>query len=257
MAKSRSKMPRITQTAQQVPQNQIAQQPQPTQPSQSQPTLQPGTDLQTTAQASATLDQISSMSDDQLAQVVRASQTVDMPNFLNDLPDPTQRFVYQIGLNGAPTVVDQTQFDQFMKQNGIRTREILSRSVNSNGPYSAKQITDVFKYSELNYIGGKHGGQVYGAGTYFDMNGGGNTGYGHGATINAVLNPHTAKVITSSSLHAKAISFANSHPKFANAVGSYSSRNMSIYALAMGYNVINNNGSYYNIIDRSAVVVLK
>ena len=226
--------------------------------------FQTGSQLQTNAQASATLAQIMSLSDDQLAQVVRDSRNVDMPNFLNDKPDPTQKFVYQAGLNGAPTVMDQAQFNQFMQQNNIPKSHILSRSVNGNGPYTANHIADIFRYSELNYIGGKYGGMRSGAGTYFDMNGGGGTGYGHGATLTAVLNPKTARVVDYYDLQRKARSFAQSHPKFVQAVGGMPSAgsggNMSVWALAMGYNVISGgpvSSTYHNIIDRSAVIVLK
>ena len=224
--------------------------------------LTPSSELQTQAQASATLAQIAAMTDDQLAQAVIASRTVDMPNFLNDVPDQTQKFVYQVGLNGAPTVLDQQQFDQFLRTNNISRSQIMSRSVNGNGPYTAQQIINTFKYSELNYIGGKHGGQASGAGTYFDMNGGRGTGYGS-TSMQAVYNPATARVIPYKTLAQRAATFANSHPKFARAVGSFSSGrngNASIYALAMGYNAISGgpvSSSYQNIIDRSAVVVLK
>lgn len=246
------------QQPQQPPQMQPPQQPQP----QLQPNLTPGSDLQTATQATATLAQIASMTDDQLAQAYRDSRNVDMPNFLNDIPDQTQKFVYQVGLNGAPTVMDQQQFDQFMQQNNIPRSQIMARSVNKNGPYTAQHIADMFKYSELTYIGGKQGGQVSGAGTYFDMNGGRNTGYGNGATIQAVLNPATARVADYNTLPRQAQAFARSHPKFAAAVGAFSygrGGNASIYALAMGYNVIAGGASstYRNIIDRSAVVVLK
>ena len=233
-------------------------------PQQQQVNLQPGSQLQTNAQASATLAQIMSMSDDQLAQAVISSRNVDMPNFLNDKPDPTQKFVYQVGLNGAPTVMDQAQLDQFMKQNNIPQSHILSRSVNGNGPYTANHIADIFRYSELNYIGGKFGGMMSGAGTYFDMNGGRNTGYGSGATLKAVLNPQTARVVDYYDLKRKATAFAKAHPKFVQAVGGMPSNgqggNMSVWALAMGYNVISGgpvSSTYHNIIDRSAVIVLK
>lgn len=246
--------------AQQPPQQQQQQQtPQPQQTN-----LQPNSALQTNAQASATLAQIASLTDDQLAQAVKDSRNVDMPNFLNDMPDPTQKFVYQVGLNGAPTVMDQQQLDQFMKQNNIPQSNILSRSVNGNGPYTAKHIMDIFKYSELNYIGGKYGGMMSGAGTYFDMNGGRNTGYGSGATLTAVLNPQTARVIDYHALKRKATQFAKSHPKFVQAVGGMPTNgkngNMSVWALAMGYNVISGgpvSATYHNVIDRSAVIVLK
>jgi hypothetical protein len=243
--------------AQQATQQQAPQQPQ-------QVNLQPNSALQTNAQASATLAQIMSLSDDQLAQAVKDSRNVDMPNFLNDKPDPTQKFVYQVGLNGAPTVMDQQQLDQFMKQNNIPKSQILSRSVNGNGPYTADHIANIFKYSELNYIGGKYGGMRSGAGTYFDMNGGRATGYGTGAQLTAVLNPQTARVIDYYALQRKATAFAKAHPKFVQAVGGMPSNgqggNMSVWALAMGYNVISGgpvSSTYHNVIDRGAVIVLK
>lgn len=238
--------------------------PAPNPPANPQPEdLAPSNELQTATQATATLAQIAAMSDDQLAQAVVSSRTVDMPNFLNDVPDQTQKFVYQVGLNGAPTVLDQQQFDRFLRQNNIPRSQIMARSVNGNGPYNAQQIANIFKYSELNYIGGKHGGQASGAGTYFDMNGGGSTGYGYGATMTAVYNPQTARVIDFYSLRSRAAAFARSHPKFAAAVGSFSSGqngNASIYALAMGYNAISGgpvSSTYQNIIDRSALIVVK
>lgn len=240
----------------------------PQQPQQPQPQidiqLQPGDDLQTQAQASATLAQIAQMSDDQLAQAVIDSKGVDMPNFLNDALCPTQKFVYQVGLNGAPLVMDRNAFDQFMQQNNIPKSNIMERSVKPNGPYTAQHIIDIFKYSEMNYIGGKFGGSMSGAGTYFDQNGGsGGTGYGN-TTLTAVLNPATARAIDYDVLWRKATSFAASHPKFTKAVGGLPTNgatgNVSIWALAMGYNVITGgpiSRSYRNVIDRSAVIVVK
>lgn len=234
----------------------VQQQPQPQQ-------LNPSDALQTAAQATATLAQVAAMTDDQLAQAVIDSRTVDMPNFLNDIPDQTQKFVYQVGLNGAPQVMDQQQFTQFMQQNNIPNYQIMARSVDANFPLTAQQIADTFKYSELNYVGGKKGGQMSGAGTYFDMNGGRGTGYGSGATIKAIYNPATARVIDYHVLQRQAATFARTHPKFARAVGSFTNGkngNASIYALAMGYNAISGgpvSSSYQNIIDRSAVIVLK
>ena len=216
------------------------------------------------------LTALSQMSDDELATLVNASKGVQMPNFLADRPDPTQKFVFQAGLNEKPAVLDSQAFNQYMQDNNISQKEIIARSVNPisytnqqgyTTKLSADQIQDILKSSKLNYIGGKHGGQALGAGAYFEMNGGNSTGYG-GSTAVAVLNPNTAKVINRGTLQQKARAFERSHPKFAQAVGSYSGKNMSIYALAMGYNVITDSsnglkgsrGDYYNIIDRSALV---
>ena len=210
--------------------------------------------------------QFKKMSDAQLAQFYKQSQSVSMPNHLNDVHDVTQKFIFAAGMNSKPMVLDSTSFNQFLKQNGISRSEILSRSFNSgqlktsaggSTTLTPKDIADMLKYSRLNYIGGKIGGQAIGAGTYLDMNGGSRTGYG-GYTVNAVLNPKTAKVISPSQLRAKARAFDRSHPQFARATGGYNenfyNNNMSIYATILGYNVIGSKGGYHNVIDRVALV---
>ena len=128
---------------------------------------------------------LANMTDDQLAALMNQSKTIDMPNHLNDAVDATQKFVYASGANGMPTVLDDTQFSQFMKANNISQSDVMARSVggadytinNVHVHLSPDQITQMMKYSQLNYVGGKHGGNVYGSGTYFDKNGGRNTGY--------------------------------------------------------------------------------
>lgn len=224
---------------------------------------QPPTAQNTPVQAAA-VTALSQMTDAQLAQLVRLARSVDMPNMLKDVSDLTQGFVYAAGLNEKPAVLDDTAFAQFLRDNNIPQSQLLVRDVNpvtyrnpdgTRVTMSADQIVRMMKYSRLNYIGGKHGGQVYGAGTYFDMTGGKPTGYGSGkfATAVAALNPKTAHIISDTALRTKAQAFARSHPQFAQAVGTYRSDTMSIYALAMGYNVIQS-GSYHNVIDRAALV---
>lgn len=226
------------------------------------------TNTPVTPDALATL---SNMTDQQLMTLMMSSKHVDMPNHLNDVgandgSNTTQKFVFAAGLNGLPTVLDDAAFNQYMKDNHIAQSEILSRSTNGanytvNNVHvrlTPQQVTDILKYSALNYVGGKHGGNVYGSGTYFDQVGGQNTGYAGGATVLAVLNPKTAKVITKSALKQKIPSFAASHPKFARAVGAVDYDNLSIYALAMGYNVIKaDHCNYHNVIDRTALVYRK
>lgn len=229
------------------------------------------------------LQRVSSMTDDELAALVTASKKAIMPNFLADRADATQKFVFQAGLNDKPTVLDANDFNQYLKDNNINKNTIIARSVNGatyqnqqgyNVTYTAQQVQDMLMYSKLTYIGGKQGGQAYGAGAYFAMVGdNGGTGYGSNTAV-AVLNPKTAKIIDDYSLSRKAKSFAQSHPKFDKAVGGFNGRNQSIWALAMGYNVITDHsatngkyirtgsrgqatGDYYNIIDRSALVYRK
>lgn len=235
-------------------------------------------DANNTPVTSGALDNISAMSDNELAQLYIDSQLAQLPNQLNDISDQTQKFVFQAGLNEKPLVLDSAQFDQYLKDNNISQNQILARSVNSVSyrnqmgttvKLSGDQVIDMIKYSRFNYIGGKVGGQVYGAGTYLEMNGGRSTGYGYGqiSTMQAVLNPATAKVIGKSDLQKKALAFANTHPQFRKVVGQLTfgrNSNASIYALAMGYNVIADrsglkgaSGDYYNVIDRKALVIKK
>ena len=207
------------------------------------------------------------MTDDELATLYNQSRHVDMPNHLSDVADKTQNFVYLAGINGKPMVLDDNAYDQYLKDNNIHPSQQLARSVTRPPAYtvngtriqlSASQCTAMIKDGELNYIGGKVGGQMLGAGTYFDMNGGRNTGYGNGATCIGVLSPQ-ARTISINSLQRRVSSFRSSHPKFASAVGSFTTgRNgtASIYALAMGYNVITDSYSgYHNVIDRTALVM--
>ena len=207
---------------------------------------------------------LSQMSDSQLAALYNASRNVDMPNHLSDIDDATQKFVYTAGINEKPTVLDDASFNQYLAANNIPTSQILSRSTGGadyvvNGTrihMSADQVSQLMKDGEMTYVGGKYGGMVHGAGTYFDRNGGGPTGYAGGrnsVTMIGVLKPN-ARVINESSLSASVGSFRASHPQFARAVGPYTHRTMSIYALAMGYQVIQY-GSYHNVIDRSATVM--
>lgn len=210
---------------------------------------------------------LSQMSDAELAQLVRDAKKVVLPNQLADVSDITQKVVYQAGLNEKPMVLDRQEFDQFIRDNNIPQAEVLSRSI-GGGNYTNQmqtsirltpsQISDMLKYSRFNYIGGKVGGMAYGAGTYFAATGsiGSGTGYG-GYTMNAVLNPNTAKIVSKSQLRTLAARFAQSHPQFAKAVGSFSygsGGNASVYALAMGYNVIadnsthNTGGDYVNVL---------
>ncbi len=215
------------------------------------------------------LSNLQGMDDAQLAALYKLSQQTDLPNHLNDVSDVTQKFVYTVQLNDKPTVLNSADFQQFLQDNNISNSQILSRSVNggvlktsagNQTGLSSRDVIDMMLYSRFNYIGGKLNGQAYGAGTYFDMNGGRSTGYGQN-TVNAVLNPATARVVTDSQLSRLARAFDASHPQFARATGGYNSNfsggrnNMSVYALVMGYNVIKDaTGSYHNVIDRGALV---
>lgn len=243
----------------------------PQQPPQPDPVAQQVPDANNTPVTANVLDTLTKMSDGQLAQAFIDSQRSSLPNHLDDAADITQKFVFQIGANAKPQVLDSAAFSKFMADNNISQSEVLARSIGggtlkttagNSRTLTPKDIADMMMYSRVNYVGGKIGGQAYGAGTYFDMNGGRNTGYANGLTVNAVLNPKTARVITKSQLLTRARAFDRSHPQFARATGgvstSFHNNNMSVYALAMGYNVIKDDYSgYHNVISRDALVYRK
>lgn len=210
------------------------------------------------------------MSDDQLAQMIKQSQGVDLPNQLNDVHNEMQKFTYYAGLNTKPMVLDDSSFNQYLKDNSISRSEILARDINAGTyklpsgasiPLSSKQIADMYMYSDSHYVGGKQGGSVHGYGGYFAVTGGSSTGYGGGSrstTIQAVLSKN-AKTITETNIASKWASFANAHPKADRAMNSIrdSSSRQNMKAILMGYNVIKCTGyhsSYRVILDRSALV---
>lgn len=214
---------------------------------------------------------LTQMTDDELANLVIASKSAIMPNFLSDVDDVTQKFVYQAGMNELPEVMDAASFGQFLSDNNIPQSQVLARGVDditySAGGHSmklsAQNVLDMMMYSKYNYIGGKVGGQRFGAGTYFAMNGGRSTGYGSQYAV-AAMNPAKARVIDESTLRRKAAAFAKTHPKFNRAIGGFvdsnkwTNNNMSVWALVMGYNVIKDPGdSRTNVIDRSVLVYRK
>ncbi len=206
------------------------------------------------------------MSDDQLAQIISQSQSVDLPNQLNDVHNEMQKFTYYAGLNTKPTVLDDASFNQYLKDNGISRSEIIARDVNAgsyklpsgqNVPLSSRQIADMYMYSDAHYVGGKQGGSVHGYGGYFAVTGGGSTGYGNsGSTTMQAVFSKNAKIVKEGTIQQRWSSFANAHPKADRAIRNirdHSSR-QNMQAILMGYNVVQCSGSYRVVLDRSALV---
>lgn len=199
---------------------------------------------------------------------MKAARGADMPNHLKDAPSFTQKFVYTIGLNGQPNVVDSAGFNKFLSDNHISGGQVMAR-MTGGGTYkttagtsrrlSPDQIVQMWATDPYNYIGGKHGGQAYGAGAYFDMNGGRNTGYGGGnaSKIKAALDPSKARVITDHQLSTKYSKWAKTHQQSAQVINRMNHGDqLSMMALVTGYNVIKSSYSgYHNVIDREAVTI--
>ena len=215
-----------------------------------------------------TLKQLASMDDQGVLSLLKAARNADMPNHLKDAKSYTQQFVYTIGLNGQPNVVDSAGFNKFLSDNNIPRGQIMAR-MTGGGTYrttagtsrrlSPDQIVQMWATDPFNYIGGKHGGQAYGAGAYFDMNGGRNTGYGGGnaSKIKAALDPSKARVITDHQLSTKYSKWAKTHQQSAQVINRMGRGDqLSMMALVTGYNVIKSSYSgYHNVIDREAVTI--
>lgn len=228
-----------------------------------------------------TVDMFKNMSDDQMAKAVNDSMGVDMPNHLRDRKNITQDFVYSNGMNKKPTVLSDSDFDNYLKDHNISKGDVLIREVDPvqfsvngvNYRYTHSDVSDMYKMSDIQYIGGKWGGSAYGHGAYFGQVGTtGSTHYGSGAdgvghkSIMAVFDRSKARAIYDGDIGRKWNTFSQTHQKTAQAIRSLgrSADTRSIQALLMGYNVITTNsrgsllgrsGEYYNVIDRSCLVI--
>lgn len=224
-----------------------------------------------------TASKFAKMSDDQLARAVTSSKNVDMPDHIADVRNFTQQFVYENQLNSKPTVLDSKAFDSYIKTNNISDSQVLAREVdpisfttrnNVKINYTSQDVADIFKAGDINYIGGKRGGSLYGYGSYFANVGiNGSTGYGSSrkAVVRAVLSKD-ARCIKRDDINSEWSSFVSKRPKLKNAVSGAISNigdDYSVKALLMGYNVITSDtpargkyamDTYFNVLDRSAVV---
>ena len=186
------------------------------------------------------------MTDDEKASAIITS--VGQKGDITRLPQPlqkggesrVQKVVHDLGLHDKPTVLSTAEFNKYMKDNHLTNKDLMTRSADNPNTFNA------FRTSDYNYIAGRKGGSAYGEGTYFDHSNGHNTGYGTWS-MNAVLNPQTAKVVKYNDLSKIKAKFS---PALQKAVGNQE----ALIALAAGYNVIEVSNGYTVVIDRSAVI---
>lgn len=208
-----------------------------------------------------TVAEIQSMTDTEFEKYANSIKGIDMPVHFDSAD--TQKFIYAMGLNGKPEVVDQTTFSKMSGTTMYRTvNEFYDKSTDVY--MSAPQIHNQLMKSAYNRIGAG----TYGDGFYFADNFRGSASYGNTkgnvqktAIISMKLNKN-AKVIDYSTLNRM---LSKESASVRNAIGGlkdmYDQRKggdgaISIYALRKGYNVIHNGSSYYNVIDRSAMTIL-
>ena len=222
---------------------------------------QPQIDDTQQAQAMSTqYDNFMKMNDDQKADVISNMIAQGVPAHLAD--NDFQKMIYNIGLNDKPQLVDDATLDSM---NGTE----LWRTVNNvydrqnDISFTADQIARQVQAGKVTRVS-DNGGSVYGRGIYFASDKHGSTTYGNTrgdvkrtAQIRCKLNSN-AKVID----HRKATQGVSAEIRSGSKLGKVlrgcdRDSQVSIYAMAKGYNVITNGRSYYNILNRNAVTMSK
>ena len=206
-----------------------------------------------------TLADVQAMNDDQLHDFLIDVYNVDTPDFLNT--HHTQKMVYGLGMNDTPQVVSDAQLQQ-MIQNGAQPiyRSVDDATLQGNVQMTGNDMLNQIRYGDLTYLGN---GKL-GDGLYFSNDLSGSRWYGN-TTIQGILSPN-AKVVSKSQLQSEYNQFIKTHPRTRKALGFSAQRgssgwrnSLSQFALIRGYNVVSEyqggGETYYNVIDRSALIV--
>ena len=230
---------------------------------QQQQTQQAQVDNTQTAQAmSEDYQKFMSMTDDEKADFIGNVTSQNVPAHLSDTS--LQRFIYNSNMNDKPQLVDDSVLDTMNGTELFRTvNNVYDRQ--NDISYSADQIARQVQAGRITRTS-DNGGSAYGRGIYFADDYTESSYYGNTrgnvqktAVIRAKLNSN-AKVIS----HSKAMSGCNNEIRSGSKLGRVlrkcdSQSQISIYALAKGYNVIsaNNSSGYFVILNRNAVTMSK
>ena len=226
-----------------------------------QPTQQAQVDDTQQAQAmSAQYDAFMKMTDNQKADVIDRMIKQGVPAHLAD--NDFQKMIYNIGLNDKPQLVDDATLDSMNGTELFRTINNVYDSQNDIS-YTADQIARQVQAGRVTRVS-DNGGSVYGRGIYFADNKSDSAMYGNTygnvqktAQIRCKLNSN-ANVTTYYNARDGADAEIRSGSKLGKVLAKcdYASQT-SIYAMAKGYNVINNQSGYYCILNRNAVTMSK
>lgn len=219
--------------------------------------------VQAPLSVSADFNAFMAMTDDEKADVITKLTSQDVPDHLAD--NDLQKFIYNIGMNDKPDVVDDATLDSMQ---GIE----MFRTVNSvwdkqkDISYNADQIVKQVQGGRVTRTDGS--ASLLGRGIYFaddyshSVNTYGNTkgNVKKTAVMRAKLNSN-AKIITDSAAQNGVYAEIRKGTKLGKALSRCeSSSQSSIYALAKGYNVIKGTQSswvtgYYNVLNRQAMTM--
>lgn len=221
--------------------------------------VQPQIDNTQVAQAmSAQYDAFMQMTDDQKADVIDTMVAQGVPAHLAD--NDFQKFIYNVGLNDKPQLVDDATLNSMTGTELFRTVNSVYDKKNDIS-YNADQIARQVQAGRVTRVSDS-GGSVYGRGIYFADSKSGSTAYG--ATRGNVKK--TAMIRCKLNSNAKMINYNNAvtgarneiikGTKLGKALAKCDRASQaSIFAMAKGYNVITSGHGYYNILNRNAVTM--
>lgn len=207
---------------------------------------------------SADYDKFMAMTDDEKADFIDANIKSAVPAHLaqNDF----QRFVYNSGLNEKPNVVDDATLDTMTGTEIFRTVNSVYDSKNDIS-YNADQIAKQVMAGRVTRVS-DNGGSVYGRGIYFADGYSSSTGYGSSsgnvkktAVMRGKLN-NNAKVVNYYTARQGVSQEISSGSKLGKALRKADrDSQVSLYAMAKGYNVISSGHGYLNVLNRNAITM--
>lgn len=221
---------------------------------------QPVQQQQAPQSMSASFNQFMSMTDDQKADVITSMTQQGVPAHLSDTD--FQKFIYNVGLNDKPQLVDDATLNSMAGTTMFRTVNAVYDRKNDIS-YRADEIAKQIQSGRITRTS-DNGGSVYGRGIYFANSRGASTAYGSTrgdvkktAVVSMKLN-NNAKVISYNNVHKGVMAEKASGSKLGKALSKVDGHSAeSIYALAKGYNVIDAGNGYYNVLNRQAITMSK
>jgi hypothetical protein len=197
------------------------------------------------------------MTDDEKAAAIDNALDEEVPTFLDDTG--LQRIAYSLGINGKPTLVTDAQLDKIAGTSLYRTVHNAYLKGKDLG-FSAQEICDQVRAGAFTMYADS-GGTAHGRGIYFADTYSGSTIYQVGrASDNLVMRAKyapNARIIAESTARNGMLSEISRGTKLGKAISRADpASRMAIYALAKGYDAIQDSGSGYNmVINRGALIM--
>lgn len=205
-------------------------------------------------QGGIAFSQFESMTDDQKADVILKALGVSTPFFLDD--SDLQKFAYFTGMSDKPQLVDENTLNSMSGQDLWRSVRSTYNKQTDMG-YTSKDIYNQIATADYTMYSDS-GGSVHGRAIYFDVSKG---SYGSGknyTVMHAKIAP-TAKMTTESQLMKDYANESSRGTKLAKTLQLIhdSHSELSLYALAKGYDGYKSGNGYHMILNRRALVLSK